>query len=124
MSEGRILETDSLLESMKSREDKYKQLGEDFATLKDAFQNIVDLDDFRGQGATAIKNFYVAQIEVVDEWIELIDQQIKFLSDIPNTLKDRELDEEKFVQSTFLEEDLKTAHTQKIHFLWNPLMKR
>src|SRR5699024_5039697 len=38
--------------------------------------------------------------------------QLEFLSNVPHILKDLEMDQEKFVQSEFLEEDLKIAHTQ------------
>src|SRR5699024_6739183 len=61
-------------------------------------------------GAKAIKGFYQAQIDVIDAWLELIDIQLIFLDDIPNILQDYELDEENFVQSHFLENDLKTSH--------------
>src|SRR5699024_26002 len=112
MGEGRVLERDTLLESLKDREDKYRNLQEHFLTLKMSFQNIVDLDDFKGMGAKAIKGFYQGQIDVVDAWLLLIEMQLEFLSDVPEILKDYEMDEEKFVQSEFLEEDLKAAHTQ------------
>src|SRR5699024_11899782 len=71
----------------------------------DLFQKIVDLDDFRGMGAKAIKGFYQAQIDVIDAWLELIDIQLIFLDDIPNILQDYELDEENFVQSHFRSEE-------------------
>src|SRR5699024_3406465 len=77
-----------------------------------SFQNIVDLDDFKGMGARAIKGFYQGQIDVVDAWLILIEMQLEFLSNVPHILKDLEMDQEKFVQSEFLEEDLKIAHTQ------------
>src|SRR5699024_2323369 len=112
MGEGRVLARDTLLEAMKDREDKYRNLQEYFLTFKMSFPNIVALDVLQVKGARAIKGVYQEEIDVVDAWLLLIEMQLEFLSNVPHILKDLEMDQEKFVQSEFLEEDLKIAHTQ------------
>ncbi len=75
----KVLDSASLRDTMKEREQHYKELGTQFSQLKQDFQTIVDLDDFEGNGAKAIKGFYRGQIEVVEAWQRLIDRQISFL---------------------------------------------
>ncbi|MBO1511189.1 T7SS effector LXG polymorphic toxin [Metabacillus bambusae] len=50
-------------------------LREQLEQVKRKCNDIVTLDDqFQGKGADAIKNFYRAQIDVVEAWLRLIDR--------------------------------------------------
>lgn len=70
----KVLDSSSLQDSMEARATHYKNLREQFNQLRKAFNEIVDLDDFEGKGAKAIKDFYQGQIEVVEAWQRLIDR--------------------------------------------------
>ena len=108
---NQTLETQTLVDTMEERARQYETLREQFNTLKHAFQNIVDLDDFRGQGANAIKGFYRAQIQVVEAWIQLIDMQVPFFQGIKGSAQDRDLDGDTIVHMPFLEHDLKNGES-------------
>ncbi|WP_422067240.1 T7SS effector LXG polymorphic toxin [Sporolactobacillus shoreae] len=82
-----------------------------FQELKTAFQQITGLGkDFQGKGADAIKQFYRAQANVVDTWLDLIDQQIVYYRSIPGAINKKHLDEQASVQVPFLEDDLATGY--------------
>ncbi|MDQ7860403.1 T7SS effector LXG polymorphic toxin [Peribacillus frigoritolerans] len=75
----KIYEAETLTAATKSRAKQYEELKKEVAALKKEFQGIVGLDnEFQGAGATAIKSFYEAQIEVADAWMELFTTQISF----------------------------------------------
>ncbi|MGE7781027.1 T7SS effector LXG polymorphic toxin [Peribacillus sp. NPDC097264] len=62
-----IFEAKPLKSAVKSRAKQYEDLLGQVETLKKEFQGIVDLDEeLAGAGATAIKNFYRAQVIVAD----------------------------------------------------------
>lgn len=76
----KIYEAETLTAATKSRAKQYEDLKKEVAALKKEFQGIVGLDhEFQGAGATAIKSFYEAQVEVTDAWMELFTTQISFL---------------------------------------------
>ncbi|MGG0740532.1 T7SS effector LXG polymorphic toxin [Niallia taxi] len=74
----KILNASSLRDTMDQRAQHYDKLSDQFTALRKAFQEIIDLDDFEGRGAEAIKGFYQGQIDVVEAWQRLIDRQIAF----------------------------------------------
>ena len=99
-----IFEAKPLKSAVKSRAKQYEDLKGQVETLKKEFQGIVDLDEeMAGSGATAIKNFYRAQVEVAHAWIELFTTQISFLKGIPAILEDADLSGETVVEVPFLE---------------------
>ncbi|MFJ7637950.1 T7SS effector LXG polymorphic toxin [Peribacillus sp. NPDC097225] len=99
-----IFEAKPLNSAVKSRAKQYEDLKGQVETLKKEFQGIVDLDEeLAGAGATAIKNFYRAQVEVANAWIELFATQISFLKGIPAILEDADLSGETVVEVPFLE---------------------
>ncbi|MFJ7829522.1 T7SS effector LXG polymorphic toxin [Peribacillus sp. NPDC097284] len=99
-----IFEAKPLKSAVKSRAKQYEDLLGQVETLKKEFQGIVDLDEeLAGAGATAIKNFYRAQVEVANAWIELFTTQISFLKGIPAILEDADLSGETVVEVPFLE---------------------
>ncbi|MFJ7859407.1 ribonuclease YeeF family protein, partial [Peribacillus sp. NPDC097206] len=99
-----IFEAKPLKSAVKSRAKQYEDLKGQVETLKKEFQGIVDLDEeLAGAGATAIKNFYRAQVEVANAWIELFATQISFLKGIPAILEDADLSGETVVEVPFLE---------------------
>ncbi|MFJ7850106.1 ribonuclease YeeF family protein [Peribacillus sp. NPDC097206] len=99
-----IFEAKPLKSAVGSRAKQYEDLLGQVETLKKEFQGIVDLDEeLAGSGATAIKNFYRAQVIVADAWIELFTTQISFLKGIPAILEDADLSGETVVEVPFLE---------------------
>jgi hypothetical protein len=75
---------------------------------------LVDLEGFQGKGAEAIKGFYRAQIDVVNEWIHLIEKNIAFLKGIPGTAEDFDLGGgNTVVEVPFLEEVVKRTHLRE-----------
>ena len=112
MSKTQTLETKTLVEAMESRANEYHSLRSQFETLKTAFQDIVNLDDFKGRTADSVKGFYRAQIDVVDTWLDFIDLQETFFKGIKGIASDEGLDEGTVVHIPFLDTDLKNSETQ------------
>ncbi|WP_060681089.1 T7SS effector LXG polymorphic toxin [Virgibacillus halodenitrificans] len=112
MGNERLLESKTLVASMEDRAVQYESLKKQFVSLKNAFQKIVDLDGFKGQGARAIKGFYQGQIEVVDSWISICNVRIAFFNGISGSTEDVDLSGDTLVQVPFLKEELYTGHTQ------------
>ena len=54
----KVLNASSLRDTMEQRAQHYDKLRDQFTALQKAFQEIIDLDDFEGRGAEAIKAFY------------------------------------------------------------------
>lgn len=102
----KILDSSSLQDTMEERAKHYKNLREQFTQLKTTFSEIVDLEDFEGQGAKAIKSFYQGQIEVVEVWKRLVDRQIAFFEGVSGKLQDKDLGGNTRVETNFLEDDL------------------
>ena len=102
----KILDSSSLKDTMEQRAKHYDKLSDQFTALRKAFQEIIDLDDFEGRGAEAIKAFYQGQIEVVEAWQRLFDRQIAFFESVGGKLSDKDLDGNTRVETAFLEEDL------------------
>ncbi|MED4040364.1 ribonuclease YeeF family protein [Niallia taxi] len=102
----KILNFSSLQDTMEERAKHYKNLQEQFTQLKTTFSEIVDLEDFEGQGAVAIKSFYQGQMDVVEAWQRLVDRQIAFFEGVSGKLQDKELGGNTRVETNFLEDDL------------------
>jgi len=102
----KILDSSSLQDTMEERAKHYKNLQEQFTQLKTTFSEIVDLEDFEGQGAVAIKSFYQGQMDVVEAWQRLVDRQIAFFEGVSGKLQDKELGGNTRVETNFLEDDL------------------
>lgn len=80
---SKVFESKSLIEEAKSRKKQYETLEEQLNTLKKAFQGVADLgDNFKGNGADNIKDFFQGQAEIVDSWLTLVSAQIAFLNGI------------------------------------------
>jgi len=112
MGNRQRLERDTLLSSMADRAAQYKTLETQFIQLRESFQTIVNLEGFTGLGASSIKRFFQAQIDVVDAWLLFIEVQMTFLNDVPHMLADHDLASESFVDVSFLENDLQNAYYQ------------
>lgn len=111
MANSKVYEAKTLVAAMEERAKHYKTFQEQLNDLKKAFQAVVDLgDDFKGKGADAIKDFYRAQIDVVDEWIDLTKQQIAFFNGIKASTEDVNLADGTVVHLPFLENELKRAY--------------
>ncbi len=102
----KILDSSSLQDTMEERAKHYKNLREQFTQLKTTFSEIVDLEDFEGKGADAIKSFYQGQMEVVEAWQRLVDRQIAFFKGVSGKLQDKDLVGNTRVETAFLEDDL------------------
>ena len=109
----KIYEAETLTAATKSRAKQYEDLKKEVAALKKEFQGIVGLNnEFQGAGATAIKSFYEAQIEVADAWMELFTTQISFLEGIPATLEEADLSGNTVVEVPFLDGEVSNGINQ------------
>ncbi|WP_260285007.1 DNA/RNA non-specific endonuclease [Peribacillus aracenensis] len=109
----KIYEAKTLTAATKSRAKQYEELKKEVAALKKEFQGIVGLDnEFQGAGATAIKSFYEAQIEVADAWMELFTTQISFLEGIPASLDEADLSGNTVVEVPFLDGEVSNGINQ------------
>ncbi|MCM3674566.1 T7SS effector LXG polymorphic toxin [Peribacillus simplex] len=109
----KIYEAETLTAATKSRAKQYEELKKEVTALKKEFQGIVGLDnEFQGAGAAAIKNFYEAQIEVADAWMELFTTQISFLEGIPASLEEADLSGNTVVEVPFLDGEVSNGINQ------------
>lgn len=109
----KIYEAETLTAATKSRAKQYEDLKKEVAALKKEFQGIVGLNnEFQGAGATAIKSFYEAQIEVADAWMELFTTQISFLEGIQATLEEADLSGNTVVEVPFLDGEVSNGINQ------------
>ncbi|MFJ7929762.1 ribonuclease YeeF family protein [Peribacillus sp. NPDC096448] len=109
----KIYEAETLTAATKSRAKQYEELKKEVSALKKEFQGIVGLDnEFQGAGATAIKSFYEAQIEVADAWMELFTTQISFLEGIPASLEEADLSGNTVVEVPFLDGEVSNGINQ------------
>ncbi len=112
MSDLKIYESKTLILAMNERVKDYQCLIEQLDSLSAAFHEIVQLSDFKGKTADAIKGFYLAQIDVINAWKAFIEQHISFIKKVENMLSERNLSGNTLVYVPFLEETLKNT-TQK-----------
>jgi len=106
MSDLKIYESKNLIAAMEERASDYRKLKEQLEPLKKAFRKIVNLTDFQGKAADAIKGFYQAQIDVVDAWECFLDTYIAFLDDTERAAEELNLSGNTVVQVPFLQEVL------------------
>ncbi|QNF30000.1 T7SS effector LXG polymorphic toxin [Metabacillus elymi] len=103
----KVLDTKSFIHTMKDRSQGYKNLREQLEQVKRKCNDIVNLDDqFQGKGADAIKNFYQAQIDVIEAWLRLTDRHIVFFNGIQGSTEDKDLSGNTVVHLPFLEDEL------------------
>jgi predicted ribonuclease toxin of YeeF-YezG toxin-antitoxin module len=106
----KVFEAKTLTDSVEARAKQYQELYENLELVKKKCLDIVNLGhNFEGKGATAIKEFYQAQIDVIDAWLRLVSKQIAFFNGIAGTTEDRNLAGSTVIDIPFLENELPLA---------------
>ncbi|KIL43110.1 T7SS effector LXG polymorphic toxin [Jeotgalibacillus campisalis] len=103
----------ALKETMEERVSQYETFRGTLFVLKRSMLAVTNLDEaFEGLAAERIKDFFRAQSDVAEAWIQFVDQQIAFMNDVGAMAEDRELGGSTVIDVPGLDEELQTTHTR------------
>ena len=100
-----------------SRKKQLETLKEQIESLQKEFTAMSAMEDFRGNGATAIKEFYKAHATIADHWVRFLQARIAFLDQIADDQEEKDLGGETAVVMPFLTGDMQTAHYRSIEMV-------
>lgn len=108
---GKVYEASTLLAYAKDRVQAYKAFDEQLEALKKALHAVATLgNEFQGNGADSIKDFYTLQVDIVTHWKNLVSSHQAYFNSIADYAEQAKLKGDTFVDVSFLEQELAVAN--------------
>ncbi|MEH7507960.1 T7SS effector LXG polymorphic toxin, partial [Priestia megaterium] len=108
---GKVYEASTLLAYAKDRVQAYKTFDEQLDALKKALHAVATLgNEFQGNGADSIKDFYTLQVDIVTHWKDLVLSHQAYFNSIADYAEQAKLKGDTFVDVSFLEQELAVSN--------------